>query len=172
MGDMAAVKEKENTSGEKITKHILEQYSDALARIKLLRLSVKNMEYKICQMDKRGYFVTDSVTKGKKGKKSLGTVTIAGFPHNEYRKITNTLNKRREKLLREEQELLELITKVEEYISELEDIEMRNILTLYYVENLTWVQVAHELNAINRSKEYTSDSCRCKHERFLKNIYK
>ena len=71
--------------------------------------------------------------------------------------------------MQEDLELLELQTQVEEYISGLEDIEMRNILTLYYVEDRTWVQVAHGMNRIYQSKGrcYTADSCRCKHDRFL-----
>lgn len=172
MDDVAAVRESKSANNDKMTKHILEQYSDAVARIRLLRISVKNLEYKISEMNKKGYYVTDVVTRGRKGKKSLGTVTLKGFPEKEYNKVCRTLKKRKSKLMHEEQKLLELTVKVEEYISKLEDIEMRNILTLYYVENLTWVQVAHELNAIDKSKEYTSDSCRCKHERFFKNIYR
>lgn len=72
-------------------------------------------------------------------------------------------------LMREEQELLELQTQVEEYITGLDDIEIRNIMTLYYVEDMTWIQVAHGMNRIYQSKSrcYTADSCRCKHDRFL-----
>lgn len=165
MSNMAAVKE--NTSDDKMTKHILEQYSDALARIKLLRLSAKNLEFKISEMNEKGYYVTDVVTKGKKGKKPLGTVILKGFPEDEYNKVRRVLEKRKSKLMYEEQKLLDLTVKIEEYISELEDIEMRNILTLYYVENLTWVQVAHEMNASYENGNYSEGSCRLKHDRFL-----
>ena len=55
---------------------------------------------------------------------------------------------------------------MEEYISGIADIEVRNILTLYYVEDLTWVKVAHKMNEKGR-KKYTEDSCRHKHDRFI-----
>ncbi len=167
MDDTVAVKEKKGANAEKMTKHILEQYSDALARIRLLRLSVKNLEFKISGMNEKGYYVTDVVTRGRKGKKPLGTVTLKGFPREEYNKVCRTLEKRKSKLMCEEQKLLELTVKVEEYISELEDIEMRNILTLYYVENLTWVQVAHKMNTSYDNGNYSEGSCRLKHDRFL-----
>ncbi len=149
------------------TKHILKQYNDALRRINILRLSAKKIECKVSQMNKQGYYVVDVVTRGKKGKKPLGTVAIAGFPHEEYKGLSQKLEMRRKKLMEEEQELVELTAKVEEYIKKIEDIEIRNIFTLYYTENLTWVQVAHKMNEEYGKKMYTSDSCRCKHDRFL-----
>ena len=148
-------------------KELLLQYSKALSRIKILRQNVMRLEDRITKMNERGYYTTDVVTCGRKRKKPLGTVTIAGFPHEEYKEIKLILDKRRENLLREEQNLLELVTQVEEYISQINDLEMRNLLTLYYIEDLNWVQVASEMCALNKKKKYTEGSCRLKHERFL-----
>lgn len=150
--------------------NILEQYSDALARINILKLSMDNIDKKMSKMNKEGYYVADVTNKGKKGKKLLGAVTIRGFPHDEYNVLSRRLEKRMDRLLKEEQKLLELTEKVEEYIAEIENIEIRNIFTLYYVENLTWVQVAHRMNEEYKRKEYTESSCRQKHDRFLKKI--
>ncbi|MBD5395010.1 MAG: hypothetical protein HDR71_12275 [Lachnospiraceae bacterium] len=148
-------------------KKLLEQYSAALSRIKILRQNVLNLENKIEKMNEKGYYVTDIVSCGKKGKKSLGTKKVSGFPHGEYKRISDLLLKRRDNLFQEEQNLLVLVTKVEEYISQIDDLEIRNILTLYYVDNLTWVQVAYRMNDLNKKKKYTESSCRQKHDRFL-----
>lgn len=153
-------------------KKLLEQYSAALSRTKLLRQKVFDLEKRIEKMNTKGYYVSDVVSCGRKGKKPLGTVRVSGFPHEKYNQIKEELGKQEDNLKKEEQELLELITKVEEYISTIDDIEMRNILELYYVDDLNWVQVASRMNAIDKKKKYTNESCRKKYERFLKKFLK
>ncbi len=148
-------------------KKLLEQYSAALSRVKILRQQVLRLENKIEKLTKERCYVSDTVTCGKKGKKPLGTVKVSGFPYKEYNNTKVLLQKRRDNLYREEQELLELITKVEEYVSKIEDLEMRNILTLYYINDLTWLQVAHRMNELTKKTKYTESSCRQKHDRFL-----
>ncbi len=147
-------------------KNMLEQYRAAQKRIDILKLSIKNIEGKISKMNEKGYYVTDVVNRGKRGKKTIGTIRISGFPHETYKKISEELEQRKKKLLKEEGELIRLEGEVEEYISGIADIEVRNILTLYYVEDLTWVKVAHKMNEKGR-KKYTEDSCRHKHDRFI-----
>lgn len=151
-------------------KELLEQYSAALSRVKLLHQNIMRLEDKIAKMNERGYYVTDVVTCGRKRKKPLGTVTVTGFPHEEYKKTKALLEKRRDILNREEQNLIEIITRVEEHISQIDDVEIRNILTLYYVEDLNWVQVASRMNILDRKKKYTENSCRCKHNRFIEKL--
>jgi len=70
--------------GEYLEKHVLQEYSDALARVKLIRKSIESLAEKIKQITTGDFYVSDSVTRGKKGKKSLGTVTIKGIPYPEY----------------------------------------------------------------------------------------
>ncbi len=147
-------------------KNMLEQYRAAQKRIDILKLSIKNIEGKISKMNEKGYYVTDVVNRGKRGKKTIGTIRISGFPHETYKKISEELEQRKKKLLKEEGELIRLEGEVEEYISGIADIEVRNILTLYYVEDLTWVKVAHKMNEKGR-KKYTEDSCRHKHDIFI-----
>lgn len=146
---------------------LLEQYTAALTRVELLKQRIFNLEKRIEKMNTKGYYVSDVVSCGKKGKKLLGTVKVSGFPLEQYIQIKEQLKKQKNKLMEEEQELLELIAKVEEYISTIDDLEIRNILTLYYVENLNWVQVAHRMNIVTKKEKYTNESCRKKHDRFL-----
>lgn len=147
---------------------VLEKYSDALARTRILRQSIEKLELNIKKMEEQGYYVADSVTKGRKGKKPLGRAVVKGFPLPEYERLKEGLQKRKDMLAREELTLMELTAEVEEYIFKLEDIEIRNILTLYYIDDLNWVQTAHRMNSIYDGRRvYTDSSCRQKHDRFL-----
>jgi hypothetical protein len=152
-----------------VDKSILVVYADARARIKMVREQTEKKRRRLEKLEQKGVRVSDSVSCGKRGKKPLGTVRITGYPVPEHDRAKREYEKQYGNLMREEQELLELQTRVEEYISGLEDIEMRNILTLYYVEDMTWIQVAHGMNRIYQSKNrcYTDSSCRQKHDRFL-----
>lgn len=150
-------------------KSILIKYADARARVKLLREQVEKKRCRLERLEQKGIRVSDSVSCGKRGKKSLGTVRITGYPIPEHDRAKREYEKQYANLMREEQELLELQTQVEEYIAGLEDIEIRNIMTLYYVEDMTWVQVAHGMNRLypGGKRCYTDSSCRQKHDRFL-----
>lgn len=148
-------------------KQILQQYADALARVKYIRESIDKLSKKLEQMGSRGYCVSDSVTKGKKGKRPLGTAVVTGFPHREYGRAKLSLESKKKILEEEELELLELSSDVEEYISGIKDIEVRNILSLYYIDDLNWVQVAQRMNGMYGKKNYTDSSCRRKHDRFI-----
>lgn len=150
-------------------KFILIQYSDAVARIKLVREEMEKKQRHLERLRDTGYLVSDSVSCGKRGKKPLGTVKITGYPIPEAQQASREYEKQYARLMDEEQELLELQSQVEEYIAEIGDKEMRNILTLYYVDDLNWIQVGHKMNSIypNRRRHYTESSCRQKHDRFL-----
>lgn len=152
---------KENTN-------ILTQYADASARVKYLRESIKNLEAKLEKFRTTDYgMASDTVTCGRKRRKPLGTVKVTGFRIDDYRRTEWNLRERKILLEEREEELLELLNKAEEFIESIDDIEIRNILSLYYIEDLTWVQVAIQMNELYKNRKYTSDSCRMKHDRFL-----
>ncbi len=148
---------------------ILQKYSDARARIKHLRRTIDDLGQKINKLEGSEYgLVGDTVSTGKRGKKPLGTVKIFGFPVPEYRNTVQQLKLRREILAGQEKNLLSLTNKVEEFIKSVADIELQNILTLYYIEDLTWLQVAHRMNGLYENQKYTESSCRHKHDRYIK----
>ncbi len=160
-----------------IDKEILIEYSDALARVKLLREQLQKKEDHLDRLRERGYVVADTVTKGKRGKKPLGTAVIIGYPVPESQRAARAYEKSYAILMDEEQELLELINQVEEYIAGIDKVEIRNIMTLYYVEGLNWVQVAHRMNDLykdqiyrGKMRCYTDGSCRRKHDYYLENF--
>lgn len=160
-----------------IDKNILIEYSDALARVKLLREQLQKKQDHLDRLRERGYVVADTVTRGKRGKKPLGTAVIIGYPFPESQRTARAYERSYAVLMDEEQSLLELINQVEVYISGIDKVEIRNIMTLYYVEGLNWVQVAHRMNDLykdqiykGKMRCYTDDSCRRKHEYYLENF--
>jgi len=154
----------------RVEKDILQKYSDAKARIRHLRGAVDKLNQKIEKLEHTEYgLVGDTVTRGKRGKNPLGTVKISGFPVPEYREAEYQLKLRRQILEQQEMNLLLLINEVEAFIDSITDIELQNILTLYYIENLTWMQVARRMNELYQKEKYTENSCRCKHDRYIQN---
>ncbi len=150
-------------------KNILQDYTNAKARVKYLRKAAEKLEKKIERLEYTGYgLVGDTVSRGKRGKKPLGTVRISGFPVPEYRETVCQLKLRKKKLKAEEIKLERMAGEVEQFIEAVQDIEMRNILSFYYIEGMTWVNVAYEMNELYKNKYYTENSCRMKYERFLK----
>ena len=68
-----------------------------------------------------------------------------------------------------EEELLELTNQAEEYIESIEKSELRIMFRLYYIEGLTWAQVAHRMNSLfpKRAKAYNEKNCQKRNERFF-----
>ena len=152
--------------------NILTQYADAMARVKYLRTAINRLEDKLYKLETTDYgLVSDVVTKGKKGGKPLGTVKITGFRVDEYRKTVENLEERKLLLRHREEELRDLMNQAEEFIEGIEDIELRNIFTFHYIEDMSWMQVALNMNEIYKDRHYTPDSCRMRNERyFIKNL--
>ena len=154
-----------------MNKDILQQYLHTRARIKYLCTQAEKLRHKINRLMYTDYGIAgDTVSRGKRGKKPLGTVRISGFPVPEYQGIVEQLKRRNKLLKAEELKLAKLACEAEEFIASISDIEMRNILSFHYIEGMTWAQVAYSMNVLYNNKIYTSDSCRVKHERFLKKI--
>ncbi|MBU9745732.1 hypothetical protein KTH81_18060 [Lachnospiraceae bacterium ASD3451] len=77
--------------------------------------------------------------------------------------------KERKNLYHQEVEYLEKLTNsVLLYIETLPTSELRTLFRLYYLDNLTWIQVSFRMNSYFPGKIYTEDSCRMKHNRFFK----
>ncbi|HIZ80616.1 MAG TPA: hypothetical protein H9722_00800 [Candidatus Mediterraneibacter pullistercoris] len=116
--------------------------------------------------------VSDSVTCGKKGKKPIRTVKIKGFPQVEIERRIELMKRRQAKLQMLETDLIKKQMQVEEYIQTIQKSELRTMFRLYYIDNLTWYQVAMRMNQIfpKRRIKYTEDNCRIRHNRFLEQV--
>lgn len=143
-------------------KHILEQYTDVQAEERDLQRRIQSVTDQLMSMEIQGYMVADSVTCGKKGKKPLGTKRIQGFPLPEYERKKASLKTYKLQLELADSKLLELLSEVEKYIQGIEDGRIRRIIRYRYVDNCSWVQVAHRMGG-----RHTADSCRMACERYL-----
>lgn len=151
-------------------KNILIEYADMKEEIKDLRRRIEQNKKELSRLN--GQIVMDSVSCGKKGKKPLGTVKITGRPVTAISRKESLLNKRICRLEELEEELLELTIQVDEYIETIEKSELRIIFRLYYIDDLTWYQVALRMNQNfpKRKVKYTEDNCRMRHNRFLEKL--
>lgn len=151
-------------------KNILIEYADMKEEIKDLRRRIGQNKKELSRLN--GQIVMDSVSCGKKGKKPLGTVKITGRPVTAISRKESLLNKRIRRLEELEEELLELTIQVDEYIETIEKSELRIIFRLYYIDDLTWYQVALRMNQNfpKRKVKYTEDNCRMRHNRFLEKL--
>ena len=140
-----------------LEKSVLIQYCDMQAEIKELRRLIKMTEERLEKIEKEGA-VSDVVSGGMGG---IQHFTVEGFPVPGYTKAKNLLISRKQRLKMKEEELLELTNQAEEYIESIEKSEIRIMFRLYYIEGLTWVQVAHQMNEMfSKTKRiYTEDSC-------------
>lgn len=151
-------------------KSILSEYADMKAEIKDLRRRIAEDQKKIDQLQHT--IVSDSVSCGKKGKKPIRTVKIKGFPQREINRRISLMKRRQVKLEMLETDLIEKQLQVEEYIQTIQKSELRTMFRLYYIDNLTWYQVALRMNQIfpKRRIKYTEDNCWRRHKRFLENV--
>ena len=148
-----------------LEKSVLIQYCDMQAEIKELRRLIKMTEEKIEKIEREGA-VSDVVSGGIGG---IQHFTVEGFPVPGYTKAKNLLISRKQRLKMKEEELLELTNQAEEYIESIEKSELRIVFRLYYIEGLTWAQVAHRMNSLfpKRAKAYNEKNCQKRNERFF-----
>ena len=141
------------------------QYCDMQAEIKELRRLIKMTEERLEKIEKEGA-VSDVVSGGMGG---IQHFKVTGFPTPEHAKVKQLLISRRQRLRMKEDELLELTNQIEGYIESIEKSELRIMFRMYYIEGLTWNQVAHQMNEMfSRTKRiYTENSCRMKRNRFF-----
>lgn len=154
----------------RVDKEVLNEYADMKAEIKDLRRRIADDQKKIDQLKQT--VVSDSVSCGKKGKKPIRTVKIKGFPRMEINHQIALMEKRKAKLQMLETDLVEKQMQVEEYIQSIEKSELRTMFRLYYIDSLTWYQVALKMNQMfpKRRIKYTEDNCKQRHKRYLEKV--
>lgn len=147
---------------------ILIEYCDLKAEIKELRRLVKMTEDRLRRIENEGV-VSDVVSGGMGG---IEHFKVTGFPTPEYEKAKRLLTARKVRLKMKEEELLELTNEAEEYIETIEKSELRTMFRLYYIEGLTWAQVAMRMNRLfpKRRIAYTEDNCKKRNQRFFEKI--
>ncbi len=150
-----------------MNQNILAQYSNMRKEIKDLRDRIKKLDKFLANPP----IVSDTV-KGTRRDGMIGPIKITGIPEPMYKR-KQRLRKQHQQLLEgKEVELLELTCQAERYIQSIPKSELRIMFRLYYIDDLTWVQVAHRMNSMFPKKriKYTEDSCRMRINRFFEEI--
>lgn len=141
-----------------ISKEILIQYSDLQEEVKEVRERIDKTEKQIAKIEDEGN-VIDSVSGGYGG---IQHFKIEGFPNKEYSRKKALLYARKATLASLEMELMETLNQVEEFIKSVDDSRMRRIITLRFIDNLSWNKVADRIGGNN-----TEDSVRKAFTRFM-----
>lgn len=148
-------------------KSILVQYCDMKEEIKDIRARIKELDKYLDNPP----IVSDTV-KGTRKNGTIGPIKITGIPEPVYNRKLKLRKRYRQFLEKKEEELLELTCQAEEYIQTIPKSELRIMFRLYYIDGLTWVQVAHRMNSMfpNRRIKYTEDNCWRRNQRFFENV--
>lgn len=141
-----------------VSKKILIQYSDLQEEVKEVRERIEKTEKQIAKIEEEEN-VTDTVSGGSGG---IQHFKIEGFPYPEYNRKKTLLYARKATLASLELELLEALNQVEEFIASVDDSRIRRIITLRFIDNLSWNKVADIIGGNN-----TEDSVRKAFTRFM-----
>jgi hypothetical protein len=131
---------------------------EQLKQLRHLKNEIRLLQKQIAELD---YPVTSDVVKGSMTEFPYieQHIRITGIDEEGYKRRLNRLKR---KLKRKLDELMDLVEEANEYINGIDDSLIRQILSLRYVNGLTWEQVAASIGGGN-----TADSVRKAAERFL-----
>lgn len=141
-----------------VSKEILKQYFDLQKEAQEIKERIRKTEEQIWKIEEEGN-VIDTVSGGNGG---IQHFKIEGFPHPEYSRKKTLLYARKATLATLEEEILELLKQVEEFVSGIDDSRMRRIITLRFIDNLSWNEVADRIGGGN-----TEGSVKMAFQRFM-----
>ena len=140
-------------------KNILAQYDDLLRETKEVEQRLDNVKAEIRRIEDEGE-VTDMVAGGYGG---IQHFTITGFPVPEYKRKKAILRHREIVLNGLKNEIEATINDVQVFINGIEDSHIRRIVSMRYIDGLTWRQIAVRIGGGN-----SEDAVRKTVERFLR----
>lgn len=151
-------------------KSVLIEYEERRVEIQDIRRRILEEQDAIDRLHSE--IVSDSVTCGKKGGKPIRTVRIQGIPDQEIEERKKHLKRSKLKLEMAETDLLEMQTRAEEYIESIKRSEMRTMLRYRFIDNMTYVKVALNMNKEfpNRKISYNEENVKKRIQRFFKNV--
>ena len=141
-----------------ITKSILSQYSDLLKEKTELQNRIAKTKKQIERIEEEGT-VKDTVSGGSGGTQHF---VVEGYPLPEYSRKRTLLIIREKNLGELEIQISEILNEIENFISQIDDSRMRRIISLRFIDNLSWNQVADKIGGGN-----TEDSVRKAFTRYM-----
>lgn len=140
------------------SKNALKQYIDLQAEIEETRERIRKTEKQIAKLEKDG-LVTDIVSGGEGG---IQHFKIEGFPDVEHGKLKARLYMRKAILQELENDIVDKLGEVDEFIRQIQDSHIRRIISFRFIDGMTWNMVADNMGGGN-----TEDSVRKTFERFM-----
>lgn len=141
-----------------MTKNVLTQYDDLLRELKEVEQRIRNVKAEIKRIEDEGE-VTDMVSGGYGG---IQHFTIRGYPLPQYQRKKALLRHREITLNALKNEVEETVNDVQEFINDIEDSHVRRIISMRYIDGMTWRQIACNIGGGN-----SEDAVRKTVERYL-----
>ena len=144
---------------------ILEQYLEIKGEIRDLKERIDRDQHRLERIKAEGV-VSDTV-RGTRKDGTIGPIKITGYPFPEVDQVKGMIKKRVTKLHILEDELQDALNAVDDFIREIPQSDLRMMFRFYYLDDMTWVAVAANMNSRFPKRKYTEDSCRKRHDRYL-----
>lgn len=141
-----------------MTKNVLTQYDDLLRELKEVEQRIRNVKAEIKRIEDEGE-VTDMVFGGYGG---IQRFTIRGYPLPQYQRKKALLRHREITLNALKNEVEETVNDVQEFINGIEDSHVRRVISMRYIDGMTWRQIACNIGGGN-----SEDAVRKTVERYL-----
>lgn len=123
-----------------------------------IRKEIEDLEKRIERIEKQSQMIADTVQSGYKHRAVIFGVDV---------KRAYKLQSNYEKLRKFRIMLVDKEKEIEEYIEKIPFSEIRQIFRYRYLDGMNWVQVAHQMNSKYSNREYSENSVRHKHDRYL-----
>lgn len=131
-------------------KQALKQYMSLRDEQEEVARRIRKLELALARLEEEGS-VKDSVKGGYGGTQHF---VIEGFPMAEYNDVRSALIRQRVRLTELHKEITTSVDAVHQLINEIDNSEIRRIITYRYVNGYTWDRVAWAMKG-----RYTGDSC-------------
>lgn len=141
-------------------KKTLTQYGALLKEKKQVMKRIENLERQINKIENEGT-LKDTVSGGDGG---IQHFVIEGVATTEYSRKRMLLNERRNHLKRLECKVDASLNEIEDFVCRIDDSRVRLIISLKFIDGLSWNQVADCMGGGN-----SEDSVRKMFERYVEN---
>ncbi|MFR7387529.1 MAG: hypothetical protein ACLUTU_00610 [Blautia faecis] len=151
-------------------KTVLEQYVELKEEIKDLHNRIDRDRRRLVKIESEGV-VSDTV-KGTRKDGTIGPIKITGYPFPEVDQVKGMIKKRVAKLHILEDELQDALNAVDDFIREIPQSDLRMMFRFYYLDDMTWVAVAVNMNSRFRNGNIQKTAAESVMTDILKKYYK
>lgn len=123
-----------------------------------IQKEIQQLERSIERLERQTQMTSDVVQNGYKRHAVIYGIDV---------KRAYKLQSYYEKLRKFKITLLEKQKEIEDYIEKIQFSEIRQIFRLRYIEGMNWIQASHEMNRNYNKENYTENSIRHKHDRYI-----